>query len=197
MTDFAFDKKIICPEDPTATAGRVKQYGEYYRVKYDICREIRPVFRIAEIGVRAGYSAWAFLQAAPAARYQGYDSGGTRHGGFKGALDWAARILRPYDTQLFRIDTQRMNALPGLDADLVDLFHVDGDHSEAGTMHDLELAYHHTRPGGRILVDDITYIDGVKRAAAKFINKMVGRVTAEFRPSLRGEMIITKTGVTV
>lgn len=182
---------IVCPADPTATQGRINQYRDYYQVKYEIAAE-RAVSMIVEIGVRAGYSAWAFLQAHPEARYRGYDNGSTRHGGFAGALTWAENILRPYDATIVRCDTQQVDVLPGLDANQADLFHVDGDHSKAGVMHDLDLAYYHTRPGGMILLDDVSHIEGVRHAANDWQNKMGLSVLAEFRPSLRGELLMVK-----
>lgn len=188
---FIFDESIICPEDPTATPGRVQQYREYYKTKYGICREACPSL-IVEIGVRAGYSAWAFLQAYSWLVYRGYDNGSTRHGGFTGAMDWAARILRPYNATIIRCDTQQVDALPGLDINQADFFHVDGDHSRDGVKHDLDLAYQHTRAGGMILVDDITYVKSVRVGVTEWLNKMDEAVLAEFRPSLRGEMLIRK-----
>ncbi|GAF72494.1 unnamed protein product, partial [marine sediment metagenome] len=96
-TDFKFDESIICPDDPTATPARIKQYHGYYRVKYNICKAAEPK-AMAEIGVRAGYSAWAFLQAAPKARFYGIDANNGKHGGKGGEngcfWEWAKKILR-------------------------------------------------------------------------------------------------------
>ena len=68
-SEFKFDENIICPEDPTATKERIQQYKEYYKIKYELCKKQNPKI-IVEIGVRAGYSAWTFLQACPKAKYR-------------------------------------------------------------------------------------------------------------------------------
>ena len=90
---YEFDRSIMCPKDPTATSERVKQYEAYYEVKYNIAKEVNPKV-IAEIGVRAGYSAWAFLSACPDAKYHGFDAENGTHGGQGGPwLWWANEIL--------------------------------------------------------------------------------------------------------
>ena len=47
---------------------------QYYEVKHAIAKRLQPK-SICEIGVRAGYSAYAFLSAAPAAEFLGIDWG--------------------------------------------------------------------------------------------------------------------------
>lgn len=191
MSGFIWDPGIICPTDPTATAGRIKQYAEYYRVKYEIALEAAPE-TILEIGVRAGYSAWAFFQAAPGALYVGIDANNGRHGG-KGGEDlsffkWAARILSPYRTMLVHADTRRTATLP-FEKGGFGLIHVDGDHSAAGVTNDLELCRPLLAPGGVLLVDDVDYIPGVRRGLSRWLE---GRPEArvEYRKSLRGEALI-------
>ncbi len=189
---FEFDEKIICPQDPTADRKRIDQYKEYYKVKYDICKKQNPDY-IVEIGVRAGYSAWTFLQACPDAEYVGYDANNGTHGGQGGKdgkyFQWTKKILFPYKHILFNLDTQKVDELPPKD---VGLFHVDGDHTTKGVQHDLDLAYKAISDTGLILIDDITYIDTVKKGVDKWINKMGDKITSEFVESLRGEMIIRK-----
>lgn len=189
---FNFDENIICPEDPTATVERIQQYKEYYKIKYELCKKQGPKI-IAEIGVRAGYSAWAFLQACPEAKYIGFDANNGTHGGQGGKdgkfAEWAAKILENYDTDLIELDTQKTNDLK---INEIDFFHVDGDHSIKGVQHDLDLAFKSISNTGLIVVDDISYINEVKQGVSTWIDKMSDKIITEFVESLRGEMLIRK-----
>jgi hypothetical protein len=129
-------------------------------VKYDVARRIAPR-SICEIGVRAGYSAFAFLSAAPQAEYLGLDIDGTDHGGERGFFDYARGVLAGFRATLTRADTQQLDRLPGR----YDLVHVDGDHTQAGCRHDLELA---CRAAPHVLVDDCDFIPEVRRACDEF-----------------------------
>lgn len=189
---FRFDENIICPEDPTATVERIQQYKGYYKIKYDLCKKQNPKI-IAEIGVRAGYSAWTFLQACPEAKYIGFDANNGTHGG-KGGEDgkfakWATKILEAYDVELIELDTQKINDLK---VNEIDFFHVDGDHSIIGVQHDLDLAFKAIKNTGLIVIDDITYLPEVRKGIYMWINKMKDKITSEFVESLRGEMLIRK-----
>ena len=191
-SEFNFDAKIICPEDPTATKERVEQYKEYYKIKYELCKNQSPKI-IAEIGVRSGYSAWSFLQACPEAKYIGFDANNGTHGG-KGGEDgkfakWAAKILKDYDIDLIEIDTQKTN---DLNINNIDFFHVDGDHSVVGVQHDLDLAFKALSDTGLIVIDDITYLPEVRNGAFMWIKRIDNAITSEFVESLRGEMLIRK-----
>lgn len=191
--DFIFDKKIICPQDYKSLK-RVEQYKEYYKIKYKLCKEQNPKV-IAEIGVRAGYSAWTFLQACPDAKFIGFDANNGTHGGQGGEdgkyASWAAKLLKNYNVELIEFDTQTTYDLK---IKGVDFFHVDGDHSSEGVQHDLDLAFKAISDTGVIVVDDITYIDTVKDGVYKWLKKMTKLVTSEFVESLRGEMLIRKIG---
>jgi len=190
--NFNFDEKIICPEDPTATQERIEQYKEYYKVKYMLCKQQNPKV-IAEIGVRAGYSAWTFLQACPEATYIGFDANNGTHGG-QGGEDgkfarWAEKILESYNTKLIEMDTQTVD---NLNITGVDFFHVDGDHTTVGVQHDLDLAFNAISDTGLIVVDDITYLPEVREGVYIWLNKMIGKIDTQFVESLRGEMLIRK-----
>lgn len=189
---FEFTDEVVYPDDPTATPERVAQYKEYYKIKYDICKKQNPKV-IAEIGVRAGYSAWSFLQACPDAKYVGFDASNGKDGGQGGEdgrfNEWAKKILDPYNYKLIGLDTQ---TVVSLDIKNVDLFHVDGDHSHSGVQHDLDLAFRSISDTGLIVVDDITYIDSVKSGVGAWLKGMENLVTSEFVPSLRGEMLIRR-----
>lgn len=192
MSEFKFDENIICPNDPSASVERVSQYKKYYKIKYDICKKQNPK-HIAEIGVRAGYSAWSFLQACPEAKYTGFDANNGTHGGQGGQngsfFTWASRILVSYDFELLELNTQAVNTLNITD---VDLFHVDGDHTAVGVQHDLDLAFASLSENGLILVDDITYLDTVRNGVYSWLMRMEDEVKSEFVPSLRGEMLIRR-----
>jgi predicted O-methyltransferase YrrM len=187
---FELDLNIIYPNDPTASPERIEQYKEYYKVKYNICKEANPQV-IAEIGVRAGYSAWAFLQACPNAKYIGIDADNGTHGGSGGEdgsfNNWARKILEPYQCEFLKIDTQKTD---DLNVHNVDMFHVDGDHTVEGVQHDLDLALKSLNDGGIIIVDDIDYIPSVKEGTHKWINKT--QLKFKYIKSLRGEYVIFK-----
>ena len=188
---YQLNEKIICPNDPTATRERIDQYKNYYKIKYDICKRLAPK-TIAEIGVRAGYSAWTFLQATPDAQYFGFDANNGTHGGQGGQTGifkkWAKRILADYQATLIDCDTQKTQSLDIKD---IDLFHVDGDHTVKGVQHDLDLASQTLSEAGYILVDDVDYITEVKHGVDQWLIKNPN-YKHEYIHSLRGEILITK-----
>lgn len=163
------------------------QLAEYYRLKYRFALALQPR-DLVEIGVRAGYSAWAFLRGSPGARYTGLDAYNNQHGGIDEAiaLPWAMKILAGRDATIRRVDTQQLSALP-----VADFYHVDGDHSAKGVLHDLEMCWRSLRPGGVILVDDLDYIAEVGTTAETFLARRGFPCTQRF-PGLRGELLIFK-----
>jgi hypothetical protein len=194
---FIFDEKIICPEDPTATAERIAQYKEYYKIKYDILKENFPNAKnIGEIGVRAGYSAWTFLQACPEANFYAFDANNGTHGG-QGGEDgkfekWAKKILKNYNLKYFNIDTQKIDKLP---VDIkFDFLHIDGDHTIEGVIHDLNLCFTYLSNDNLsfLLIDDYSYIDTVRIGVDRWLNNNRNKINYRFVHSLRGEIIINK-----
>lgn len=183
---------IIYPKDPTATPERIEQYEEIYGVKYEICKTKNPK-KIVEIGVRCGYAAFSFLQACPNAVYIGFDNNNGTHGGRGGEdgsfFKWAEKILDKYNVKLIELDTQTVD---NLNIYNVDLFHVDGDHTTEGVMHDLDLAYKAINDYGLILVDDMDYLDTVKKGVNEWLYKKSSLVSSIYKKSLRGEMLIWK-----
>ena len=142
----------------------VKAKNNNLQVCYDIVKALAPK-RIAEIGVRCGYSAWAMLQAAPEATYYGFDNYSYKPRQIcQCASDY---LLRDYNTEIIELDSQQTSDLSNAIKD-IDLFHVDGDHSYAGAYHDLELAFGTLSESGKILVDD-TSVDEVAHACMDFI----------------------------
>ena len=195
MEKFEFPRELVSPDD-VKIQQQFRVMRDYYRVKYDICKEQNPS-TIAEIGVRAGYSAWSFLQAVPTAKYIGLDANNNEYGGQGGSKydwwGWAKKILADYDVSLLELDTQAVDKLPKILPDgSVDFFHVDGDHSAAGVQHDLDLALGALAPGGLMLVDDIDYIPAVARGVKNWLDALAMEVTSEYMKSLRGEMLIRR-----
>jgi hypothetical protein len=185
---FNFDTSIIYPQDPTASAERINQYKDYYKIKHDICKEVNPS-TIAEIGVRAGYSSWTFMQACPSAKLYCIDANNGTHGG-RGGEDgeykaWAKKILSNYDFEYIDCDTQKEQSLNLKD---IDFFHVDGDHTVGGVMHDLDLAINCISKKGAILIDDIEYIEDVKIGVKSWLQK--NKLKHKYIKSLRGECLI-------
>lgn len=137
-------RTTACAQDPLAHL--FSQWVDYYKLKRSIASELRPA-SILEIGVRFGYSAAAFLHANPAARYVGIDLDCDRFGGVNGAIEWARKIIAPFDATFVISDTQKMERLPG---GVYDLIHVDGQQDAQGFPRDLALALKQAR---YVLVD--------------------------------------------
>lgn len=162
-----------------------------YQEKHRLAMLLQPRC-VAEIGVRAGYSAAAFL-AAGALSYTGFDLGDRGGwGGCPGAVAHARRML-PAKFPGVRIaihacDTQRLAELPVKN---VDLIHVDGSHACDECLHDLELALA-CRPKW-ILIDDVTHHAGtVGRAVAVFLQRH--RPRHVMLDTVRGDCLI-QTGL--
>jgi len=134
----------------------------YYGAKYEVAQRLQPKL-IVEIGVRAGYGAFAMLSACPDARYIGIDADNGTHGWTQGALRHATKILAKFgDRSIWINDSQEMDRLP----ENIDLLHIDGDHSSEGCYSDLCLA---DRSGVRwVLVDDYLSLREVREAVDKF-----------------------------
>jgi hypothetical protein len=130
--------------------------------KRRVARRIAPR-SIGEIGVRAGYSAFAMMSAAPDATFLGVDVGDSDHYGTEpGALEHGEKVLARFPHAMIVVcDSHDLKRLPPLD-----LLHIDGDHSYEGCQADLALAL---RSGVRYaLVDDYDTGDVVCRAVDDF-----------------------------
>ncbi len=143
----------LWPADPWLRIEPPGNIRACYAFKHTVGLLLQPQ-RILEIGVRAGYAAAAFLAACPQASYHGVDAENRQHGGLPGAVGWARTMLaRQFPGRAIRIDAPLDTRQQTPDGSGYDLAHVDGDHSFAGCLHDLELV---ERLGGPwILVDDI------------------------------------------
>jgi predicted O-methyltransferase YrrM len=133
---------------------------EYYRVKHALADYTRAT-SICEIGVRAGYSAVAFLTAGHATRYVGIDMDMGTDGGVAGYIEYARATIPQYakEMTILRESSQTMRVLPLGSYDLV---HVDGDHSYQGAYHDTQLAI--MSAAKYVLIDDVDMMPDVSRA---------------------------------
>lgn len=148
-------------------------HGKYMglQVKRELVMRMKPR-SICEIGVRAGYSAFALLTVVPKARFLGIDIGVKAHGPAEPLRAHALELTKdfPHVTMMYA-DSHTIDVL----TPPVDLFHIDGDHSKDGCYQDLELAL---RSGARwALLDDATHpgLKGVRAAIIDFCD------THEFR----------------
>lgn len=143
LTDYDF-RHTAYPKDPLDY--RFDDWVEYYKLKWAMAHVLKPA-SILEIGVRFGYSAAAFLNGCPSARYIGIDLDSDSFGGTKGAIKWARKITSGFKADYIVADTQSLSRLPG---GIYDLVHVDGQQDGDGSFHDLSLAVKQAR---YILVD--------------------------------------------
>jgi predicted O-methyltransferase YrrM len=114
---------------------------------------------IVEIGVRAGYSAFAFLCAVPEAHYLGIDADRGEWGGQEGFFEYAqTTTLREFDNvEFMRTSSLDLHSLP----EEYDFAHIDGDHSYTGAWHDLNLCASCSQV---MMVDDYDMIFSVRAA---------------------------------
>jgi GNAT superfamily N-acetyltransferase len=153
---FKFDPSIIAIKDPV----RAHNWAKYCECKYQIAKDIKPDV-IVEIGVRAGYSAWALLQANPKAMYYGFDANLVQSIPSARGGPWspvAEKMLksRGYNVKMWHdFNSQTHNNLPvAPDPKQTVLYHIDGEHSVKGVYNDLELCFHNAHVNCFILVDD-------------------------------------------
>ncbi len=132
-------RATACPDD--CLRDRFLELIPHYRAEWAFARALQPA-SILEVGVRYGYSAAAFLNGCPSARYLGIDLGSDESGGARGAINWAKKITAGYAAQFVVADSQKMDSFPG---GIYDLIHVDGQQDGDGSFHDLELAIHQGR----------------------------------------------------
>lgn len=169
-------QKIFCPED-TYFLERLEGMQAVYAAGEGIAREFRPR-SICEIGVRAGYSAYAFIVGSGRVEtYVGYDvDDRAMYGG--PWLWWAEKLLDGFhglEWEILEEDSQALTTLArnGVETQY-DLIHVDGDHTREGCLHDMELAWPWVAPGGVMVVDDATSAEGPAGAVAEFSGKVEG-----------------------
>lgn len=138
---------------------------------------------IAEIGVRYGYSMHSMMKGSGKVRYAiGFDN----EYDFKGSNQYVAGKVKPLNVQL--LDTQAVKELPM--SRPVDLFHVDATHTADGTYHDCKLAWKYVKPGGMLLIDDVS-AESVKTGADRFCGEL--GLTPEFIACYRGMYLVQKS----
>jgi 2-polyprenyl-3-methyl-5-hydroxy-6-metoxy-1,4-benzoquinol methylase len=179
----AFDfRKYACPHDDLSYL--FPEWVEYYRMKYAICKAIEPK-SILETGVRYGYSAITFLQAAKSASYLGIDNNSATFGGVVDAIEWAKKITRDYQADFLLADTQKMTSFPG---DYYDFIHIDAQQDGDGTYHDLEMAL---QKGRYILADGYFWSKENMLSASYFLEKYRNFIDyALMIPGYAGELLI-------
>jgi SAM-dependent methyltransferase len=176
-------REFANPNDPLRRL--FPEWIKYYRLKWAIAKYLQPT-TILEVGVRFGYSARAFLDAAPQSRYLGLDLDSDCFGGVKGAIGWAGEITKAYDAKFQIVDTQSLSSFPG--DDVYDLIHVDGQQDGKGSYHDLELALNRAR---FILMDGYLWTRENFLASTDFLFQYRGAI--EFFgtiPGYAGELLI-------
>jgi SAM-dependent methyltransferase/predicted O-methyltransferase YrrM len=175
-------RKEACPEDPLSHL--FEEWVDYYRLKSAIASVIRPK-KVLEIGVRYGYSAFAFLDGYPRLHYTGMDLDSNSFGGVKGAIDWARAKLPQKQSTIIIADSQTFSEFPGGDYDLI---HVDGQQDGDGTFHDLRVAL---RQSKFILVDGFLWTIQNYQSANEFLIR--NKAFIEYYcviPGYAGELII-------
>ncbi len=162
MNDLELLAGFIDPIDADAEWLRKGIYGWYYMIG----AWLRPAI-IGEIGVRLGYSLIAMAKGSRAAggpelQVYGWDN--------ETYVAGCLAKVRERTAELFRADLTCRNTaeIESLGISGIDLFHVDGDHTEAGAYRDMALAWSALRPGGVLLVDDVVLHPQVGRAFRVF-----------------------------
>ena len=196
-----FDKehymKCLHPNEKDNEFWKSDETYTAFQENYDICKEFNPQ-SIVEIGVRYGYSAYAYLSACPTAHYYGFDltTGNRRSGGVRSTdtLPYVKETLKKHfpksQVKLFYKNSQLCTLLKEFD-EPIDFFHVDGNHSVNGCFHDLVVALYTVKEGGIILVDDITN-HLVKQGTKLFCDIFQYNLKdVDFRDTKKGDCIIT------
>jgi cephalosporin hydroxylase len=203
LTDLIILGDQIQPKDLKADYLQGRSTYCWY---YALASAVRPRV-IAEIGSRFGYSLKAMVSAAS----QYISSNDLVTFSFdnesyeKDCLYKVENMLTCSKVGRYAInvqDTQKTESLPLKLHDIsqnienafkADLFHVDGDHSIQGTLHDLLLAKKELSENGVILLDDIDTKEcpGVKAAMLLFLADYP-EYTWDYFPSYRGLAAIYK-----
>ena len=178
-----------------------EQIDKYNKTKWQwknaVAKYCQPQ-HIFEIGVRAGYTAYSFLNGAlPKASYLGVDNDSSTHGGKKGYSFKAVKKLKETFPQssieLEILDTQTgdTNSFKEAHREQFDFLHVDGDHGFDGCLKDLYLVDRLASYGAFILVDDYILCAGVTKATDRFIEDT--QYEALQLPTGQGDFLILKS----
>lgn len=144
---------------------------EFYHAVAAVCRPSS----ILEIGVQFGYSLISLLKGHSLVEYvEGWDLE-TWPSPKNSLRDAASNIKKasPIQVVLRHMNSQKELKLPRF----FDLVSIDGDHSYAGTAHDLELCLGSC---SLAIVDDYSFVSDVKRAVDDFATKHAAAIQQHF-----------------
>ncbi len=164
---FAVPLRFLWPGD---AHGAWRLRAPYLTLLYRVAEAIKPA-KIFEIGIRAGYSAHAFLSACPAAKYIGMDLARGDDSSGEPAVKWAKQSLAEagYATRIF--EQSSLNEWPlEITGQQFDLIHVDGGHEYENASNDIRRAWPLLKPGGVMLMDDYDGA-GVQQASNEFFGR--------------------------
>lgn len=186
------DDLVIVPDDEAiygdGDAGRTDYYS-WYRWAASI---VQPDV-VLEIGVRLGYSGWALGLPGRAGRFVGFDNESYVAGSNLQALLFLKKRYR--SVRLHAVDTQTIGSLRPFLGDLTpQLIHIDGDHSFAGCLHDLQLAHEVLPAGGAVLVDDASLQTAPGQACQAFLQQHPGYAAMTWNEafSFRGHHLLVR-----
>lgn len=146
-------------------------------------RYFKPV-KILEIGVRYGYSLMALAIGANAKVLKGYDIEEYEPGSNARAVEAISQRLKGAKVSIELCNSQELTELP----EQFDLISIDGDHSYAGTLHDLELTLGKCKVA---VIDDYDFLGDVTRAVDHFLTTYKQAIqVALYIPSYRGTYVI-------
>lgn len=188
---------VLNPRDRSATQRspwcfETEFWHQHYRGKYDLAVAMKPE-SIMEIGVRYGYSAHAFLLAAPGARFIGVDcDDGVLNAMGEPTCDWALAMLSRTVTlgsppALIRMNTQTEDLLARVQW-CSDLVHIDANHSYHGATRDMEAAWQ--RCNRAMVVDDYVGSPPVHDAVDAFARKTGAKLYLSGGPA--GDALLLK-----
>ena len=187
-----WSRSVVHPSDDVIRHD-LRGFYRCAREKYEIACRLKPNV-IVEIGVRLGYSAHAFLSASPNAVYHGIDVWGGGHGGTQIAgKDYVFEMLtRNFPNAVVVLHSCDTQTMPWPVVPLADLFHVDGDHTTHGALHDMRGASELNVRGGSMLVDDYDHLGEVRNAVEIFKQEFIGKYgyeKSEYVPTFRGDVL--------
>lgn len=188
---------VLNPRDRLATQRshwcfETEFWHQHYRGKYDLALAMQPK-SIMEIGVRYGYSAHAFLLAAPSARFIGVDcDDGVLNAMGEPTCDWALAMLSRTvpmlsPPALVRMNTQTEDLLVRIPW-RADLVHIDANHSYQGATSDMTKAWE--RCDRAMLIDDYVGSPPVHDAVDAFAAKTGAKLYISGGPA--GDALILK-----
>ncbi len=185
--------KVLHPQDTHPWNFRTREFYEEYRTKYAIAKMMQPR-SILEVGVRFGYGAYSLLAGADTyASYCGLDMDEPSWGPYPGIpREWAeAQLKNAFPSAL--ISTRKFNTQSDetgrLGLKFADLIHIDGDHSYAGALRDMETFWplcHNV-----MVVDDTNEIADVRNAVKTFCAQHQDAIPLPVT-SFRGAMLLVR-----